>query len=154
MRRYAWTCLLLLIPSSELGAQSTEDEIVAAAREACADLDGGEFAAADDAVLLVDLDGDGNDDMLIDEGRFACSTAASLFTPTGGAQLHAIVGGRHDTWMAQSWRLVEWGDHRILLLAEHGTQCGGFGYQACFEAIAWSDEGARTVRRDPPDGRE
>lgn len=41
MRRYAWTCLLLLIPSSELGAQSTEDEIVAAAREACADLDGG-----------------------------------------------------------------------------------------------------------------
>ena len=31
-------------------------------------------------VILVDLDGDGNDDMLIDEGKFACSTAASPTT--------------------------------------------------------------------------
>jgi hypothetical protein len=123
---------------------------VAAARQACADLDSGEFAAADDAVLLVDLDGDGNDDMLIDEGKFACSTAASLFTPTGGSQLHAIVAGRHDVWMAQAWQLIEWGEHTILLLAEHGSRCGGFGYQPCFEAIAWSDEGAMSVRGVSP----
>jgi hypothetical protein len=139
-----------MMPAPELGAQSTEDEIVAAARQACADLDSGEFAAADDAVLLVDLDGDGNDDMLIDEGKFACSTAASLFTPTGGSQLHAIVAGRHDVWMAQAWQLIEWGEHTILLLAEHGSRCGGFGYQPCFEAIAWSDEGAMSVRGVSP----
>jgi len=146
MRRYAWTCLLLLIPASELGAQMTVDEIVATAGQACADLDGGEFAASDDAVTRMDLDGDGTADTLVDEGRFACSTSATLFSPAGGARLHAIVAGRHDVWMAQAWRVVEWGEHKILLLAEHGSRCGGFGYQPCFEAIAWSDEGPRSVR--------
>ena len=148
MNRYLLICLLLLLPASELRAQSTEPAILNAARQSCADMDGGEFDVSDDAFYRVDLDGDGGADVLIDEGKFACSTSATLFSPTGGAQLHAIVGDRHDVWMAQAWRLIDWGEHAILLLAQHGTQCGGLGYQPCFEAIVWSDEGPRTVRRD------
>ena len=79
------------------------------------------FDVSDDAFYRVDLDGDGGADVLIDEGRFACSTSASLFSPTGGAQLHAIVGDRHDVWMAQAWRLIDWGEHTILLLAGPGV---------------------------------
>ena len=150
MKRYLWTCLLLLFPVSELSAQATQAEIVEAARQACVDLDGGEFAVGDDAMTSVDLDGDGTADLLVDEGKFACSTSATMFTSTGGSQLHSIVGDRHDVWMAQAWRLVDWGDNKILLLAEHGSRCGGFGYQPCFEAIAWSDEGPMSVRGISP----
>ena len=146
MNRRLLICLLLFAPAGQLGAQTVEQEIVEAARQACADLDGGEFAAEEDAVTRIDLDGDGNLDTLVDEAKFACSTSATLFTPTGGAQLHSIVGDGHDVWMAQAWRLVDWGEHTVLLLAEHGSRCGGYGYQPCFEAIAWSDDGAMTVR--------
>ena len=61
-----------------------------------------------DAVARQDLDGDGDEDTMVDESGFGCSTSATLFTPLGGAQLHAIVGDRHDVWMAQAWRLIEW----------------------------------------------
>jgi hypothetical protein len=136
---------LVLIPSGGLRAQSVEQDIVEAARQACTDLDGGEFAASADAVTRVDLDGDSQADVLIDEAGFACSTSASLFSPSGGAQLHVIVSDRHTVWMAHAWKLVEWGGHTILLLAEHGTRCGGLGYDPCFEAIVWSENGPRTV---------
>jgi hypothetical protein len=138
---------LVLIPSGGLRAQSVEQDIMEAARQACADLDGGEFTASANAVTRVDLDGDGRADVLVDEAGFACSTSASLFTPTGGARLHAIVGDQHAVWMAHAWKLVEWEGHTILLLAEHGTRCGGLGYEPCFEAIVWSENGPRTVTR-------
>ena len=150
MKRHLALMLLFLLPAGVARAQSAEQQIVDAARQACSDLDAGEFAASEDAVTRVDLDGDGIEDVLVDESRFSCSTSASLFPPTGGSQLHAIVKDRHDVWMAHAWRLVEWGDHTILLLAEHGSQCGGLGYEPCFEAVVWSDAGSRTVRADGP----
>ena len=61
MKRFAWITMLLLVPAAELGAQSTESEILDMARQACAELDGGEFLASDDAVTRVDLDGDEHD---------------------------------------------------------------------------------------------
>lgn len=141
-----WILVLLVASAGQLRAQTTGTEIIEVARQSCTELEAGEFSASDDAVKHVDLDGDGTKDILVDEGKFACSTSATLFSPTGGAQLHAIVGDDHDVWMAQAWRLVEWGEDTILLLARHGSQCGGYGYQHCYEAIVWSDEGAMTVR--------
>ena len=144
---YRFLILALMLGSvGQLHAQTTAQEIVDAATQSCAEMDSGEFSVSDDAVKSVDLDGDGNEDVLVDEGKFACSTSATLFSPTGGAQLHAIVGDNHDVWMAQAWRLMEWGEDTILLMAQHGSQCGGYGYQHCYEAIVWSDEGAMTVR--------
>jgi hypothetical protein len=141
-----WILALLVVSAGQLRAQTTEQEVIEAARQSCAEMDSGEFSAPDDAVKRVDLDGDGTKDVLVDEGKFACSTSATLFSPSGGAQLHAIVGDDHDVWMAQAWRLVDWGEDTILLMAQHGSQCGGYGYQHCYEAIVWSDEGAMTVR--------
>jgi hypothetical protein len=144
---YRFLILALMLGSvGQLHAQTTAQEIVDAARQACTEMDSGEFSVSDDAVKHVDLDGDGTKDILVDEGKFACSTSATLFSPTGGAQLHAIVGDNYDVWMAQAWRLMEWGEDTILLMAQHGSQCGGYGYQHCYEAIVWSDEGAMTVR--------
>jgi len=142
----AWIVVLLVASVGQLQAQTTETEVIEAARQSCADLDSGEFSASDDAVKHVDLNGDGEQDILVDEGQFACSTSASLFSSTGGAQLHAIVGDDYEVWMAQAWRLVDWGEDTILLLAQHGSRCGGYGYQHCYEAIVWSDDGAMTVR--------
>ena len=103
-----WILALLVVSAGQLRAQTTEQEVIEAARQSCAEMDSGEFSAPDDAVKRVDLDGDGTKDVLVDEGKFACSTSATLFSPSGGAQLHAIVGDDHDVWMAQAWRLVDW----------------------------------------------
>lgn len=143
-----WILVLLAVPTAGLHAQTTELELIDAAQESCAGL-GGEFSASPDAVTRQDLDGDGDEDTLVDESGFGCSTSATLFTPLGGSQLHAIVGDRHDVWMAQAWRLIEWGEDTILLMAVHGSQCKGYGYQHCYEAVTWSDGIPMSVRSLP-----
>jgi hypothetical protein len=147
MRRL-WFFALLAFPAAGLHAQTTELELIDSAQESCTAL-GGEFSTSPRAVTRQDLDGDGDEDILVDESGFTCSASATLFTPLGGAQLHAIVGDRHDVWMAQAWRLIEWGDDTILLMALHGTQCHGYGYQHCYEAVTWSDGIPMSVRANP-----
>jgi hypothetical protein len=73
-----WILALLVVSAGQLRAQTTEQEVIEAARQSCAEMDSGEFSAPDDAVKRVDLDGDGTKDVLVDEGKFACSTSATL----------------------------------------------------------------------------
>ena len=136
--------VLLVLPASA-AAPDEAQTIIDEARAACSGLEGGEFHAEDDAVQELDLNADGTPDQLVDESRFACSSSASLFAPNGGSMLHAIVNGQRHSWQAQAWRLIDWGVDRVLLLALHGTRCGGYGYQHCYEAIVFNDDSPMTV---------
>ena len=136
----------LALATSAADTSDPVEQLVAAARSSCESLEAGEFASEPDFLVSLDLDGDGQQDQLVDESRFACSSSASLFTPNGGSMLHAVVQGKVYSWMANSWRIIDWGEDKILLLAEHGSQCGGYGYQRCYEAVVFSEGAPLSLR--------
>ena len=119
------------------------------ASAACAEFEGGTFAAGD-AVSSVDLDGDGTPDRVVDESRFACSSSASMYCGSGGCILHAVIGGRSWSFQAEGWQVIEWAGRPILLIARDGGWCGGAGAQLCFEAVTWS--GGEMLSVMPPQG--
>ena len=115
------------------------ERLVSSARSSCEALEEGNFEVDPDFLVALDLDGDTQEDQLVDESRFACSSSASLFAASGGSMLHAIVKGVVFSWQVNAWRIVNWGEDKILLLAEHGSECGGYGYQPCYEAVVFSE---------------
>lgn len=113
------------------------DYVVAEARKVCEGFGNGKFDAGD-AVQQVDLDADGALDTVIDESKFSCSSAASLYCGSGGCMLHTVVGDKKNSFQAEGWRMIDWDGRPILLLARDGGWCGGAGAQLCFQAIYWS----------------
>lgn len=149
MRALVLTTLLLATPA--LAESGPEETILSEAAAACASFENGTFDAQD-AVTRVDLDGDGAEDTVIDESRFACSSAASLYCGSGGCMLHTIVGGAVDSVQATGWRLIAWDDEvPILLIGRDGGWCGGAGAQVCFEAVNWSMGQRMTVMPPAPE---
>ncbi|MEO0682440.1 MAG: hypothetical protein AAF192_18725 [Pseudomonadota bacterium] len=122
--------------------------IVQEAAESCRSFNDGVFDAAD-AVREVDLDGVAPLDRLVDESRFRCSSAASMYCGSGGCGLHAAIGDRAWRWQAEGWRMVDWGLMRVLLVARDGGWCGGVGAQTCVEAVVWSGGEALTMAPPP-----
>ncbi|MAT95437.1 MAG: hypothetical protein CME59_22950 [Halioglobus sp.] len=127
-------------------SSSLAKSLVDTARTDCTALDNGSFKAGADYIVTLDLDGDGERDELLDESHFTCSSSASLFTPNGGYMLHAIVHGAVFSWQVNGWRIVDWGEDKVLLLAQDGTECGGHGYQPCYEAVVFNAHRPMTVR--------
>lgn len=120
------------------------ETILAEARQACEGFESGRFDPGD-AVTEVDLDGDGTADRVIDESRFACSSAASMYCGTGGCMVHAVIGPDHWSYQAEGWRMIDWDGRPILLIARDGGWCGGAGSQLCYEAVNWSHGDMLTV---------
>ncbi|TCP43034.1 hypothetical protein EV662_102226 [Rhodovulum marinum] len=129
-------------------AAAGADRIIAAAREICANYENGVFSQGD-ALAAVDLDGDGDLDTLIDESRFECSSAASMYCGSGGCMLHAVIDGQAWAFQAEGWRMIDWNGRPILLIARDGGWCGGAGAQICYEAVSWSDGRMMTVMPRP-----
>ena len=79
---------LLALPAQ---AESPVDTILAAAKSSCERLDSGRFDPGD-SVQRLDLTGNGSPGTIVDESRFSCSSARSLyagaeaasFTPSSG----------------------------------------------------------------------
>ncbi|MGC9419972.1 MAG: hypothetical protein ACP5EN_13475 [Rhodovulum sp.] len=124
------------------------DRIVAAARNMCTGYENGIFSQGD-AVSAVDLDGDGDLDALIDESRFGCSSAASMYCGSGGCMLHAVIDDQAWAFQAEAWRMIDWNGRPILLIARDGGWCGGAGAQVCYEAVSWSHGQMLTVMPRP-----
>jgi hypothetical protein len=123
-----------------LGGPAAADPVegfLAEARAACAGFENGVFDAAD-AVIEVDLDGQPPMDRLVDESKYGCSTAASLYCGSGGCMLHAVIGEESWSFQSTGWRMLDWGPARILLIGRDGGWCGGSGAEVCFEAVNWS----------------
>jgi hypothetical protein len=123
------------------GAAAAEDDprvvaLVAKAEAACAEFDGA-FRLEDGAVTSVPV-ADGVAVTVVDEGRFFCSTARSLWCGSGGCMVHLLGEGEALTRQAEGWRTVEWGPVTVILLGRDGGWCGGAGAQVCVEAVVWS----------------
>jgi len=143
-----WWAVILMICAAPAAADPVDD-ILGEARAACEGFENGRFDAQD-AVTEVDLDGAAPLDRVVDESRFACSSAASMYCGSGGCALHAVIGERAWRWQSEGWRTLDWGSLRVLLVALDGGWCGGYGAQTCVEAVVWSEGEALTVAPPPP----
>ncbi|MEM6942761.1 MAG: hypothetical protein AAF565_03295 [Pseudomonadota bacterium] len=140
--KVALAALVLLVPSATLA--DPVETILARAKADCAGFENGRFEA-NDAVTKIDLDGDDAPDILLDESRFTCTSAASMYCGSGGCQLHAIVGDTATSFQAEGWRVIDWNDRPVLLVMRDGYWCGGIGAQSCVEAVVWSQGQRLTV---------
>jgi hypothetical protein len=121
----------------------TASRIIETARNACA-LEKGQFKAAQEATTNVDLNADGKVDEIIDEGKFSCSTASSLYCGTGGCMLHLIVDNRDYSLLTQTWTQAELGNAKILIAAVHWSECH---YKSpCIRAVVWRDGKFRPLK--------
>ena len=123
---------------------SLATEIVQKANNECTQLDGGKFNATEQAITLHDLTGDGRPEEIIDASQFSCSTAASLWSGTGGTYLWLIVDGKTYEFLAHKWQVVDMDGQKVLLLAVHSSECGDT-IGPCYRALVW-DDGFRTTR--------
>jgi len=112
-------------------------EKVEAAQQQCSDFENGRFGLEFGAVHRVDLDGDINQDWVLDEAGFACSSAASLYCGTGGCMSHFLIGDRVYSLLNQGWEMANIGPFRVLLADVHGSQCEGINPTPCVVASVW-----------------
>lgn len=129
---------LLAVLAAPAAAQSVE-AVLAQAKSDCASIDNGAFTAPPEAVIPVDVTGDGKPESMIDSGFFQCSTSASYWGGTGGNWLSLIVEGQQINFLAQGWQVVSWNQMPVLMLWLNGAECGGAGADPCVEAMVWSD---------------
>ena len=122
------------------GLPAALTEKVTAARQACAEVENGEFALEWGAVTRTDLDGDLQADWVLNESAYACSTAVSLFCSTGGCVSHFLVGDVVGSFRNQGWTVLTFGRNRVLLTRAHGSACGGNSPTPCFVARGWDPD--------------
>lgn len=146
--RIARVLVLALVPVLAGAAERPPavEAILADGAAACAGVEDGTFALAEDAVAHVDLTGDGQPDWVVAERGFRCSTSAALYCGTGGCMVHFVVGSSVDARIAKGWTRIDWPPATVILLELHGTECGGTNLRRCVEAITWSEGAFRSIR--------
>ncbi len=138
---YATFLAIALMATPALANDRTVSGVINTARDECRSLENGTLEVGENAVVEIDLTGDGKANTLIDASEFMCTTAASLFCGTGGCALSAVVDGTPHEFLAKGWRVVKMYDFPVLLLAVHGSECGGSGLRRCIKALSWSEGG-------------
>lgn len=127
-------------------AQALLDEAAAL----CTGFENGQFDAGDAVTGIILTSQLGSVDAeLVDESKYACSSAASMYCGSGGCMLNVVVDGTVTAWQATGWRLLDWGPDTILLIGRDGGWCGGAGAEVCYEALVWSDGKVLTVGTGP-----
>ncbi len=119
-------------------------QIVQQAKQECNSLDNGSFHSTEKTTTLHDVTGDGRPEEFVDASQFSCSTAASLWSGSGGTFLWVIVDGKPFEFLAHKWRVVDFDGHQVLLLAVHSSQCSD-DIGPCYRALVWQ-EGFRSIR--------
>ena len=142
--------VFLFWASAGLAVSPQAKQLIDRAAADCQSFENGEFDAGN-AVSVIELTSQFGtvEAELIDESKFACSSAASLYCGTGGCMLNLIVDGKISAWQATGWKLIEWGPDRILLVGRDGGWCGGAGAEVCYEAVVWSNGKFLTVGPAP-----
>ena len=113
---------------------------VEAAQQACSNFENGQFALELGAVHRVNLDGDIQQDWVLDEAGFACSTAVSIYCGTGGCMSHFLIKDHMFSLLNQGWNMANIGPFRVLLADMHGSQCDGINPTPCVVASVWDAE--------------
>jgi len=137
--------LLLLLATAAPAAAQTAEEVLAEAKADCASFDNGTFTAPAEAVTELELTGAPPAEILIDTGKFQCSSMADLWGGTGGSILTLLAGGQRSDHLALGWKVVDW-DRPVLLLSLHGGECGAAGSDPCIEALVWGGNGFLSIR--------
>lgn len=138
---------LFAFPVAPASASDIADKIIAQSRGECRSFEGGVLELTKQAVTRADVSGDGQPDEIIDSSRFSCSSAASLFCGSGGCAVTIIVNDKPTEFLAKGWKIIKWDGQPILLLAVHGSECGGSNLRRCYRAVVWSDGKFQSVAR-------
>ena len=147
--------------ASEAVADQASDIAAALVKERayCEDALGGKMVVRPEALVHVDLTGDGKTELLVDEGGVDCAGTALGEAPriqgTGGTGLHIVVDGESFDFLTRSWAVVDpiffeggrvilprglvANGRKIVLLGKSGIACHGAGSAPCIEAPVWSD---------------
>jgi hypothetical protein len=121
-----------------LSAQAeTAEDVLAEAAAFCAGFENGQITVGPDVVQSLELTGDSQPETLIDYSGIACSTMASPWGGTGGTTLTILIDGQRFDHLAYGWTVVEF-DGPVLLLAQHGVNCGKTGSDRCVQALVWT----------------
>lgn len=132
--------ILSILPSYAL---ETTNSVIKRAQKACAS-EKGQFHVDEDATQQLDLNNDWQIDEIIDEGKFSCSTASSLYCGTGGCMIHIIVNGKDYNYLAHSWKIVEFDKDKIIIMSAHWSECN---YKSpCLKAITWQNGSFRGLK--------
>ncbi len=137
------TIMLATLPASGFASSPLAAQKLSQAQSACT-TSGGKFDAGQ-AVQHMDVNGDGQDDLIIDADQFSCSTAPNMFRGTGGSELTIKVGDVVIEELAQRWEIIDLFNHKLLLLGRHGGFCKQPGFVACFEALVFHEGAWQTV---------
>lgn len=135
MIRPALAALVALAPLPAPAA--TAEEVIAEARAFCAGFDNGTVTLGPDVIRPVELTGDDAPETIVDYSGIACSTMASPWGGTGGTMLSVLIGGQRFDHLAYGWTVVEF-DGPVLLLSQHGVNCGATGSDRCVQALVWT----------------
>ena len=150
--RVLFRAMFIYLCSVSVGlAMSPEaKQLIDRAANDCRSFKNGEFDAGD-ALSAIELRSQFGvvEAELVDESQYACSSAASLYCGTGGCMLNLVIDGTVRVWQATGWKLIDWGQDRILLIGRDGGWCGGAGAEVCYEAIVWSNGKILTVGPAP-----
>ena len=147
---FAAVITLFLATNSTLATTPEAQKLIDRAANDCRAFNDGEFDPGE-AVTQIELRSQFGSVQaeLVDESKYACSSAASLYCGTGGCMLNLIVDGTIIAWQATGWRLIDWRPDNILLIGRDGGWCGGAGAEVCYEAIVWSNGKVLTVGPNP-----
>lgn len=115
----------------------TTDDVLAEASAFCASFENGAITVGPDAVQSVELTGDDMPETVIDYSGIACSTMASAWGGTGGTTLTILIDGQRFDHLAYGWMVVDF-DGPVLLLSQHGVNCGATGADRCVQALVWT----------------
>ena len=143
-------CALLLSAGGALAVSPAAQELLDEAAATCSDFENGAFDPGDAVTEITLTSQFGSIDAeLMDESKYACSSAASMYCGTGGCMLNVVIDGTVTSWQATGWRLLDWGPDTILLIGRDGGWCGGAGAEVCYEALVWSNGKVLTVGPEP-----
>jgi hypothetical protein len=62
---------------------------------------------------------------------------ASAWGGTGGTTLAVLIDGQRFDHLAYGWAVVDF-DGPVLLLSQHGVNCGATGSDRCVQALVWT----------------
>lgn len=130
----------LLVSAVPAIASELTTKIIDEARKECNSFEDGILELEDGAVSNIDITGDGKLNEIIDSGKLSCSSARSLFCGTGGCTVHLVTDLSSTEFLAKGWKIVNWYEQPIVLLAVHGSECGGNNLRRCYQALVWSED--------------
>ena len=150
-----WLLAVSVISMSLPGTGFAAGDAVAAYKadlvETCRGIDGGKLTFQPGFETRRDVTGDRKADVILDNSKAACSSAASTFCGSGGCEIAVFVTSKRGFRNAfqpltQDWQIVSLRGKPAIHLFLHGTACGRSGAEACEKWYAWKNGAFKAVK--------